>query len=42
MEEIPRFNPDQKKVIELNPAAKEALTAYDEEFFIPHVENGQV
>jgi len=41
MEKIPRYKPEQKKIIELNPVAKEDLTAYNEEFFIPHVEDGQ-
>lgn len=41
MGEIPGNNPEQEKTIELNPVESEALTAYDEEFFIPHVEDGQ-
>jgi hypothetical protein len=41
MEKIPRYKPEQKKIIELNPVAKEDLTAYNEEFFIPHVKDGQ-
>jgi len=41
MGEIPVCNPDQEKTIELHPVTKEALTAYDEEFFIPHVEDDQ-
>jgi hypothetical protein len=41
MSELPVHNPEQEKTIELNPVTKEALTAYDEEFFIPHIEEGQ-
>ena len=41
MGEIPRFDPEREKTIELYPATKEALTAFNEEFFIPHVEDGQ-
>ncbi len=41
MPEVPGYNPEREKTIKLNPVEKEALTAYDEEFFIPHVADGQ-
>lgn len=41
MREMPGYNLEQEKTIELRPVTKEALTAYDEEFFIPHIEDGQ-
>jgi len=41
MEKMYGNNLEQEKNVELNPVTKEDLTAYDEEFFIPHVENGQ-
>ena len=41
MGEIIEHNLEREKIVELNPIAGEALTAYDEEFFIPHIEEGQ-
>jgi len=41
MGEIPKYNPEQEKKVELNPVEKEDLTAYNEEYFIKHVEEGQ-
>ncbi len=41
MGKIQGNNPEQEKIIKLNPVKKEALTPYDEEFFIPHIAGGQ-
>ncbi|MFA4880381.1 MAG: hypothetical protein WC650_02050 [Candidatus Doudnabacteria bacterium] len=41
MPEVPGYNPEKEKTVELNPTEMEPLTAYNEEFFISHVEEGQ-
>lgn len=41
MLEVPEYNPEQERIVELNPTKMETLTAYNEEFFIPRVEEGQ-
>lgn len=41
MGEIPGYNPEQEKTIEINPAIAEALTAYNDEFIIPKITDGQ-
>jgi len=41
MGEIPRYNPDQEKTVEINPAITEVLTAYNDEFIIPKITDGQ-
>ena len=41
MSEVPEYKPDQEKVAVINRAEMEPLTAYDEEFLIPHVAEGE-
>ena len=41
MSEVLGYRPDQEKVSVINRAEMEPLTAYDEEFFIPHVAEGE-
>ncbi len=41
MEEIHELSPRHEKAIELHHVVGETLTAYDEEFYIPHVVDGQ-
>ena len=41
MSEVPEYKPDQEKVAAINRAEMEPLTAYDEEFLIPHVAEGE-
>ena len=41
MSEIPGFNPDDVKPKELNPAKTEVLTAFNDEFIIPKITDGQ-
>ncbi len=41
MFEAQEYKPDQEKVAIINRAEMEPLTAYDEEFLIPHVDEGE-
>jgi len=41
MGEMPGYNPEQEKTVEINPAITEVLTAYNDEFIIPKITDGQ-
>ncbi len=41
MSEVPEHRPDQENVAVINRAEMEPLTAFDEEFLIPHVAEGE-
>ncbi len=41
MSEVPEYKPNQEKIAVINRAKMESLTAYNEEFLIPHVAEGE-